>query len=380
MLLAVEVITVAEKATMIDPTTRRRMLQTMGIGGAAALAGCTIGAQPSGNLRVSEVSPQTDDNQELDAPKKVDVERIAADPRDIPKPITRDESTTVDVELTTRELIAEIEPGVTFQYMTFDDQVPGPFVRTRVGDTVNLTITNHESNSMVHNVDFHAARGPGGGAEATTVKPGETKRLRFKVTYPGAFVYHCAVPEVDYHISSGMFGIILVEPEEGLPEVDHEFYLGQHDVYTNGQAGQEGHHAFDTAAMVREEPTYVLMNGEKYAITPDNYGPMTVKTGETARVFFGVGGPNLSSSFHPIGSVWDEVWAQGALASEPQQYVQTTPVLPGSAVVTTSSFPVPGDYKLVDHALSRVVHRGALAIIRAEGPEKPDVFDANPGK
>ena len=246
------------------------MLQTMGIGGAAALAGCTIGAQPSSDLSVSEVSPQAGSDQELDAPKKVDVKRIAADPRDIPKPITRDEPSTVDVELTTRELIAEIEPGVTFQFMTFDDQVPGPFIRTRVGDTVNLTITNHKGNSMVHNVDFHAARGPGGGAEATTVKPGETKRLRFKVTYPGAFIYHCAVPEVDYHISAGMFGIILVEPEEGLPEVDHEFYLGQHDVYTNGAAGEEGHHEFDMASMALEQPTYVLMNGEKYAITPDN--------------------------------------------------------------------------------------------------------------
>ena len=106
---------------------------------------------------------------------------------------------------------------------------------------------------------------------------------------------------------------------------------------------------------------------------------MTVKTGETVRVFFGVGGPNLFSSFHPIGSVWDEVWAQGALASEPQRYVQTTPVLPGSTAVATATFPVPGDYKLVDHALSRVVHKGALAIIRAEGPENPEVFETNPG-
>ena len=364
---------------MIDPITRRRMLQTVGVGGAAALAGCTIGAQPSSdNLSVSEVNPQQGSEQGLDAPKKVDIERIAADPTDIPKPILRDEPTTVDVDFTTRELIAEIEPGVTFQYMTFNDQVPGPLVRTRVGDTVNLTITNHESNSMVHNVDFHAARGPGGGAEATTVEPGQTKRLRFKVTYPGAFLYHCAVPEVDYHISAGMFGIILVEPEDGLPEVDHEFYLGQQDVYTNGETGQEGHHEFDTASMVLEEPTYVLMNGEKYAITPDNYGPMTVKTGETARVFFGVGGPNMLSSFHPIGSVWDEVWEQGALASEPQRYVQTTPVLPGSTSVATASFPVPGDYKLVDHALSRVAHRGALAIIRAEGAENTEIFDATP--
>ncbi len=353
------------------------MLQAMGIGGAAALAGCTIGTQPTTDLTVSEVSPPSAE-QSLNAAQPADVKRISADPRDIPEPITRDEPAVVDAELETRELVAEIELGVTFQYMTFNGQVPGPFVRTRMGDTVNLTIRNHPDNSMAHNVDFHAARGPGGGAEATTVQPGETKQLRFKVTYPGAFVYHCAVPNVDYHISAGMFGIILVEPEEGLPEVDHEFYLGQHEVYTKGKAGEEGHHEFDMATMALEQPTYVLMNGEKYAITPDNHGPMSVKTGETVRMFFAVGGPNLLSSFHPIGSVWDEVWPQGALASEPQRYVQTTPVLPGSAVITTAMFPVPGDYKLVDHALSRVVHKGALAIIRAEGPENPAVFEPNP--
>jgi nitrite reductase (NO-forming) len=281
----------------------------------------------------------------------------------------------VPVELETRELVAEVEPGVTFRYMTFDGQVPGPMIRTRVGDTVDLTIRNHPDSTMVHNVDFHACRGPGGGAEATVVAPGESKRLRFKVTYPGAFVYHCAVANVDYHISAGMFGLIVVEPEEGLEPVDHEFYLGQHELYTNGAAGEEGHHAFDFDRMAAEDPTYVLINGEKYAIGPGNYDEMVVGTDETVRIFYGVGGPNLFSSFHAIGSVWDTVHRQGALASVPDRFVQTTPVLPGSAAVVTATFPVPGDYKLVDHALSRVARKGALAVIRAEGPENTGVFD-----
>ena len=361
---------------MTYTTTRRRVLQTAGLGGTAALAGCVVGSGPANDIRTRplDLSPDTKP-AELDPAKSVDIDRIAADPRNLPAPITRDASETVEVELETLEQVAEVEPGVTFTYMTFNGQVPGPFIRTRVGDTVDLTIRNHEDNGMVHNVDFHACRGPGGGAEATTVAPGEEKRLRFKVTYPGAFIYHCAVANVDYHISSGMFGIILVEPEAGLPEVDHEFYLGQHELYTTGATGQEGHHEFSFDRMAGEQPTYVLMNGEKYAITPDKYPEMNVKTGETARVFFGVGGPNLFSSFHPIGSVWDEVWEQGALASEPMRYVQTTPVLPGSACVATMSFPVPGNFKLVDHALSRVARKGALAIVTAEGPENPEVFD-----
>jgi len=342
-----------------------------------ALAGCTVGTGRTDDIETSPLRTQTEP-PELDDAKSTDIDRIAADPRDIPAPIDRDTPETVSVELETEELVAEVEPGVTFTYMTFNGRVPGPMVRARVGDTIDLTIRNDESNSMTHNVDFHACRGPGGGAEATNVAPGEEKHLQFKVTYPGAFIYHCAVANVDYHISSGMFGIILVEPGAGLPEVDHEFYLGQHELYTSGQTGQEGHHEFDFGRMAMEDPTYVLMNGEKYAITPDNYDEMRVETGDTARVFFGVGGPNKISSFHPIGSVWDEVWEQGALASDPDRYVQTTPVLPGSACVTTMSFPVPGGFKLVDHALSRVARKGALAVVTAEGAEDPEIFDPEP--
>ncbi|WP_435317510.1 copper-containing nitrite reductase [Haloarchaeobius sp. TZWSO28] len=361
---------------MSSTTTRRRFLQAMGVGSATALAGCTIGSQRN-DLSIFDHGMAAG-QAKLSPPKAVDVDRVAADPRDIPAPITRTEPAVVAVEMETLEVVAEVEPGVTFTYMTFDGQIPGPMVRTRVGDTVDLTIRNHPDNSMVHNVDFHACRGPGGGAEATLVAPGEEARLRFKVTFPGAFVYHCAVANVDYHISSGMFGLIVVEPEEGLPPVDHEFYLGQHELYTAGTAGEQGHHEFDFAGMAGEDPTYVLMNGEKYAIGPQGYDEMRVKTGETARIFYAVGGPNLTSAFHPIGSVWDEVWEQGALASPPARFVQTTPVLPGSSCVATMSFPVPGDFKLVDHALSRVARKGCLAVVHADGPEDPTIFDPDP--
>ncbi|MBV0925150.1 nitrite reductase, copper-containing [Halomicroarcula limicola] len=353
--------------------TRRRVLQGLAVGSAGALAGCTVGS-PTNDVQVSQPLDLGVEEANLDAAKAVDADRVAADPRDVPKPIARSKPATVPVELETREVVAEIEPGVTFTYMTFDGQIPGPFIRTRVGDTVDLTIRNHESSAMAHNVDFHACRGPGGGAEATTVNPGEEKRLQFKVTYPGAFVYHCAVANVDYHISSGMFGLILVEPEDGLPAVDREFYLGQMEAYTTGKTGQEGHHEFDHGGMAAENPTYVLVNGEKYAIGPQGYDEMRVGTDERVRIYYAVGGPNLFSSFHAIGSVWDEVYPQGALASEPDRYVQTTPVLPGSAAVVTAHFPVPGDYKLVDHALSRVARKGALAVIRADGPANDAVF------
>ncbi|MFB6141704.1 MAG: copper-containing nitrite reductase [Halosimplex sp.] len=354
--------------------TRRTFLKTSAAAGAAAVAGCATQI-PEDKVTFTEADGGP---RSLDAAKATTVDRVAADPTDVPAPIDRDEPGTVEVELTTREVTAEIEPGVTFEYMTFDGRIPGPMIRARVGDTVDLTVTNAEGNSMAHNVDLHAVRGPGGGAEATTVAPGESTRVRFKVTYPGAFIYHCAVANLDYHISSGMFGMILVEPEAGLPEVDHEFYLGQHELYTDGETGQEGHHTFDMGAMAREDPTYVLINGEKYAITPDNYADMVAETGDRARVYYCVGGPNLPSSFHPIGSVWDEVYPQGAVDTPPHRHVQTTPVMPGSTAITTMHFPVPGPIKLVDHALSRVARKGALAVVDVQGEEDHEIFDPDP--
>jgi len=352
------------------------MLGAFGLGGAAALAGCTTTTTANElSIEPANAPVQQAADTSLGAAETVTADRVAADPRDIPAPITRKKPAVVEALLETEEVVAEVEPGVTFRYMTFNGQIPGPLVRTRVGDTVDLTIRNPASNTMVHNVDFHAARGPGGGAEATTVAPGEEKHLRFKVTYPGAFVYHCAVGNVDYHISAGMFGLILVEPEEGLPPVDHEFYLGQHELYTNGATGQKGHHEFDFEKMAAEDPTYVLMNGEKFALGPQGYDELVVKTTDSVRVFFAVGGPNLQSHFHPIGSVWETVYRDGALASDPDRFVQTVPVAPGSSAVTTADFRVPGNYKLVDHALSRVVRKGCLAVLRSEGPENPTLFD-----
>ncbi|WP_251343176.1 copper-containing nitrite reductase [Haloplanus halophilus] len=351
-------------------TTRRRALQALGVGGAAAAAGCTVRAP------TADAEKQRDRVEQQSTPS---VDRIAADPTDIPEPIDRSEPAEVDVTLRPEEVTAEIEPGVTFDYMTYNGQVPGPMIRVRKGDTVNLTFENPSNNALPHNVDFHAAAGPGGGAEATMTAPGETAHLRFKATYPGAYIYHCAVPNLDMHISAGMFGIILVEPEEGMPSVDHELYLGQHEIYTDGQPGQEGTHSFDMAAMKREDPTYVVMNGEKYAMTPSVHGSAaTVSTGDTARVYFVTGGPNLTSSFHPIGNVWEEFWPQGSLTTEPQTHIQTSPVAPGSTCIATMTFPVPGNFKLVDHALSRVARRGCLAIVTAEGEERPDVFDPDP--
>jgi len=268
-------------------------------------------------------------------------------------------------------------PGTTFRFMTFGGQVPGPMIRVRQGDTVTLTLHNATSSKMQHNVDMHAIYGTGGGAMATLVGPGESKTETFRASYPGAFIYHCAVPDfLDQHISSGMFGMIVVEPPGGLGRVDREFYLGQHELYTAGEYGATGHQQFSFDKMILEQPTYVLFNGAVDGLTAARYGAMQAKVGERVRVFMVCGGPNLLSSFHPIGNVWSRAWPQGALANPPLRFVQTQPVCPGSCFVGEMELPLAEMINLVDHALTRVVHKGALAQIEVKGAANPAQFHA----
>jgi len=363
-----------DKTDAAQSTSRRLFLTQIGLGAVVGgVAGAGAGALTGRGVEAAK--PETAPEAPSSSPAKaVTAERVAADPTVLPPPIHRRGPKRHEVVLEPKEVIAEIEPGVTFSYMTFGGQVPGPMIRVRQGDTVRLTLKNLPENMMAHNVDLHAVYGTGGGNVATLAAPGQSNGMEFEATYPGAFIYHCAVPNLDWHISAGMFGMILVEPPEGLPPVDHELYLGQHEIYTDRPTGQKGHHDFSFEAMAKEDPTYVLLQGEKHALTGDRYGPMNVKVGETARVFFVCGGPNLSSSFHPIGNVWTKAWPAGALANEPQRYVQTLPVPPGSCGVFEMEFPVPGEVKLVDHALSRVVRKGMLGVIEVEGPENPAIF------
>lgn len=306
------------------------------------------------------------------------VKRIAADPTKIPPPIHRSHAITHNITLEAKEVTAEIEPNVIFKYMTWNGQVPGPMIRIRQGDTVNLTLKN--STNRMHNVDMHAVYGTGGGNMATLVSPGQTNRMRFKAMYPGAFIYHCAVPNMDYHISSGMYGMIVVEPPDGLPKVDHEFYLGQNEIYTDKPVGVEGVHSFDFKTMLAEDPTYVVLNGEKHALTAGVHGAMQVKTNEKARIFIVNGGPNLTSSFHAIGNVFTKAWRAGAIVNKPERYVQTMHVPPGSTGVFELEFPVPETIKLVDHALTRVVRKGMLGEIVVSGKKRPDIFNPDPSK
>lgn len=296
---------------------------------------------------------------------------IAHDPADIPPPITRSEPQTVRVELETIELEAHLDVNSTFRFWTFNARVPGPFVRVRVGDTVECYFKNAEDSWMAHNVDFHAVTGPGGGAVLTTAMPGEEFAFRFKALNAGLYVYHCAVPPVAMHIANGMYGLILVEPEGGLAPVDREFYVMQGEIYTEEAFGSSGLLTESYDKLLNERPEYFVFNGHVGALT--EHFPLKANVGETVRIFFGVGGPNCTSSFHVIGEIFDRVYQNASLTSPPLTDVQTVSVAPGGAVMVEFKCEVPGRYVLVDHALSRA-DRGLAGYLIVEGEEQPDIF------
>jgi nitrite reductase (NO-forming) len=158
---------------------------------------------------------------------------------------------------------------------------------------------------MVHSIDLHAVTGPGGGAVVTQVQPGETKSFTFKALNPGLYVYHCATPMVSHHIASGMYGMILVEPEGGLPQVDREFYVMQGEIYTTGTFGQQGLQTTNLEKLLAEAPEYFVFNGAVGALADEHPPGQDWRDGAHLH---GCGGPNFTSSFHVIGEIFDRVY------------------------------------------------------------------------
>ena len=279
---------------------------------------------------------------------------------------------TITIDLETVEVTGALADGASYHYWTFNRKVPGPFVRARVGDTIKVSLHNASDSSEPHSVDFHAATGPGGGGVATHAEAGEIREFSFRTLKPGLYVYHCAVPSVAQHISNGMYGLILVEPEEGLPPVDREFYVMQGELYTAEAFGTQGNLQGSVEKLGAEQPEYYVFNGAAEALTGNN--ALVAETGETIRIYFGVGGPNKDSSFHVIGEIFDRVYQLGSFVTPPMLDVGTISVPPGSAAVVDMTLEVPGEFILVDHALSRA-ERGLLGKLVVTGKEQRDIFD-----
>lgn len=304
--------------------------------------------------------------------EKIEGEEIAelTSPPFVPKPITREHATKVIVNLEIIEKEMRLTDGATYMFWTFGGTVPGKFIRVREGDFVEFHLKNHPDNRVPHNIDLHAVTGAGGGAEASFTAPGHESIFSFTALNPGLFVYHCATAPVGMHIANGMYGLILVEPKTGMAPVDREYYVMQGDFYTKGATDAPGFQPFDMEKAMKEQPDYVVFNGSVGALTGDK--SLKARTGERIRLFVGNGGPNMVSSFHLIGEIFDNVYAEGG--SMVNHHVQTTLIPSGGAAIAEFRVEVPSKYILVDHSIFRAFNKGALATLEVEGPENDSIY------
>jgi nitrite reductase (NO-forming) len=296
---------------------------------------------------------------------------VLTSPPFVPPAIKRTYAARVVVNLEVRETVGRLADGVEYTFWTYGGSVPGSFIRIREGDVVEFHLNNHPSSKLPHNIDLHAVTGPGGGASSTFTAPGHSSQFTFQALNPGLYVYHCATAPVPMHIGNGMYGLILVEPKGGLPPVDREFYVMQGEFYTTGKYGEEGLQSFDMGKAIDERPPYIVFNGSVGALVGDK--AMGAKVGETVRIYFGVGGPNVTSSFHVIGEIFDHVYPEAGL-SLPNANVQTTLVPSGGATVVDFKVDVPGTFILVDHSLTRAFNKGALGMLKVAGDENRVIY------
>ena len=303
-------------------------------------------------------------------PQGAPIQAVLGTPPNVPPPITRNYPARVIVNIDVKEVKQEIADGVSYDLWTFGGSVPGSFIRVRQGDTVELHLKNPSGSHMPHNIDLHAVTGPGGGAVMTMTSPGHQSVFTFKALRSGLFVYHCAATPVGMHIANGMYGLIEVDPPEGLPPVDHEYYVMQGDFYTAGKYHEQGLQTFDMEKAIAETPTYVLFNGREGSLSGEH--ALHAKTGETVRLFVGNGGPNLISSFHVIGAIFDRVWDGSYKHAE--ENVQTALIPAGGAKVVQFRTVVPGNYLFVDHSIFRAFNQGAQGMLKVDGEAAPTVY------
>jgi len=333
----------------------------------AAVAAMVVGA---GGVRASEEIMEASGNPVLTPELPIEQAILTRAPF-VPPAIERKHTARVVVRLEVVEEVQRLADGVEYTFWTFGGGVPGSFIRVREGDVVEFHLDNHPTSKMPHNIDLHAVTGPGGGATSSFTAPGHSSQFTFTALNPGLYVYHCATAPVPMHVANGMYGLILVEPKDGLPKVDREYYVMQGEFYTTGRNGEEGLQMFDPEKAVDERPPYVVFNGAVGSLVGDN--ALQAKVGETVRLYFGVGGPNLTSSFHVIGEIFDRVYPEGGTKLV-QENVQTTLVPAGGSALVEFKVEVPGTYILVDHSLSRAFNKGAIGMLKVTGPETRVVY------
>lgn len=292
----------------------------------------------------------------------------------VPAPITRKTAAHMVVNVEAKEFVGTLADGVQYKFWSFNGTVPGPMIRVRVGDTVELHLKNHADSKFPHNMDFHAVNGPGGGAGSNLAIPGKEGKFAFKALNPGLYIYHCAspVPNIPAHIANGMYGLILVDPAGGLSPVDHEYAVFQSEFFTMPSA-EKGIMELSMEKGLAEHPDHVVFNGKAGSLLGD--GQLQAKAGDTIRLYVGNIGPNSASSFHIIGEIFDKVYVEGSIGGTINENVQTTLIPSAGSVIVEFKVDVPGAYLLVDHSIFRVA-KGAVGILSVTGEDNPSIYNS----
>jgi nitrite reductase (NO-forming) len=276
--------------------------------------------------------------------------------------------TVHDVVWTVEEKVVQVAEGIWQEVWTFDGQAPGPTLRLRMGDTLNLTLRNPAEAQVGHSIDFHASQ-VAWDDEMRTIGPGEELVYSFQATHAGVFMYHCGTAPALHHIGNAMHGMVIVEPDDGLAPVDHELFFVQHEYYL----GPQGHPG-DLSKMVQGAPSpdLVVFNG-----VANQYldAPIEVGTGERIRAWVLNNGPSIDSSFHVVGTIFDTVVKEGIALSpdNPGGWgSQALDLAPAQGGYVEFSLAEDGLYPIVTHAFNNV-GRGALGLFQAgtAGTEPP---------
>jgi nitrite reductase (NO-forming) len=287
--------------------------------------------------------------------------RIAADPTALPPPIGRSTPATVNVSLHAVPETAEIEPGVSYTYWTYNGTVPGPFLRVRAGDTVAVTLTNDRNSSANRSVEFPAFLGPHGGVAIANATPGGQGTVTFTATVPGLYLYESGPPNAPEGVANGMFGLLLVQPTVGLPSVGEELYLMESALYLHWPAHTPGGQVFNGTALLDDEPAYEVFNGAYGAFTGSN--ALSVPVNTTFRLFVGNAGPTDFASLQLLGGTFNETYLNGDLSDPPANGLATVPIAPGGTAVIDCTITRAGTYTLEDSQLVHGTELGASVTI-----------------
>ena len=270
------------------------------------------------------------------------------------------EGTVHDIELVVQEKLMTVAPGFEQKVWTFGETVPGPVIRVRVGDTVRITLKNPSTNEVPHSVDFHSSQ-VAWNDEMTSINPGEEKVYEWTADYAGVWMYHCGTAPALHHIANGMYGMVIVEPKEGLPAVDKEFALVQSEWYLGPQGDIT---SLEKASASAPAPDYVVFNGVANQYKDH---PLEVGTGERVRVFVLNAGPSVDSSFHVVGTIFDTVIKEGVALTRDNQGgygAQAVDLAPAQGAIIEFSTAEDGLYPIVTHAFN-FVGRGALGLFKS---------------